>query len=87
MNSRKFLNKLNLATSGYFVDWDGRIREAANPGNGMFCVILSDDNMDVVDAEGETNYECTRYEKIEDIMAIVPSINPEIVSNNQLLHR
>lgn len=73
------------ATSGFFVDWDSRIREAANPGEGMSCVIVKDDHMEVIDSEGETIYECTRYESIAEIQAVAPEINPAVVSTTKPL--
>lgn len=71
------------AQSGYFVDWDSRIREATNPGDGMSCVIIKGDHMEVINDEGETIYECTRYDSIADIQAVSPQINPVVVSGKR----
>jgi hypothetical protein len=76
-------NGAKPALSGYFVDWDSRIREAANPGDGMSCVVIKGDHMEVINSEGETTYECTRFDSIAAIQAVAPNINPVIVGSKK----
>jgi hypothetical protein len=60
----------NMATAGYFVDWNGNTRRTENPGEPFACIVdEANAHVDVTDSEGFVVHECSYFPTLEAVEA------------------